>query len=309
MKEYGGLINDQTSKPIASTEIDDIVMDGGGDNYYFNVHVSHVCQDPKCEAAFCYECMKDYVRYSATVQLTNEEAYRIWYNKNKYRRLNFAKPVEYEEWVAPAYCGDGKSHHQWLQDKREEERKRLQKMIDDAAKAEAEAKAREEAMVKAIEAAQKAAGKAGVEGVAAAVAAAAADISEDESGKKLRYNLKFEEWAKRKHDERLTKLQQHSAELKKVQEIEKEREQTVKQFVSEWHVKKKKWEEDQAEREAEMEQKRVEELKKKMRKLNKPIYDVKDPNREPELPEYWVWDYDDKMKKLRTEQQRENIRK
>lgn len=97
-----------------TSELDQIKINSD-ENYYFDAQVSFVCQDPKCKAAYCYTCMKDYIKYSATVHQTNEEAYRIWYNKNINRQLNIIKPGEFEEWTAPEYHGKGISHARWLE--------------------------------------------------------------------------------------------------------------------------------------------------------------------------------------------------
>ena len=65
------------------------------DDIYFECRVGFVCPEAECKAAFCYDCMKDYVQYGATVSHTNEECYRIWYNKNKHRKLTLIKPIKY----------------------------------------------------------------------------------------------------------------------------------------------------------------------------------------------------------------------
>ena len=88
----------------------DYIKIGIDENYFFDAQVSFVCQEPKCKAAYCYTCMKDYIKHSATVQHTNEEAYRIWFNKNKNRKLNIIKPTKLEQWTAPEYYGKGKNH-------------------------------------------------------------------------------------------------------------------------------------------------------------------------------------------------------
>ena len=43
----------------------------------------------------------------------NEEAYRIWKNQNKNRKLTLIKPSKLEAWTAPEYGGKGKNHAQW----------------------------------------------------------------------------------------------------------------------------------------------------------------------------------------------------
>ena len=34
---------------------------------YMDCQVSFACEDPECKAAFCYDCMKDYLQYGSTV--------------------------------------------------------------------------------------------------------------------------------------------------------------------------------------------------------------------------------------------------
>ena len=108
----GGLCSSKTKEPINSKELGFIMLDDG-ENYYFDAEVSFVCKEPKCKAAFCYTCMKDYIKHSATVSCTNEEAYRIWKNQNKNRKLNLIKPGKLQPWTAPDYDGKGKNHAQW----------------------------------------------------------------------------------------------------------------------------------------------------------------------------------------------------
>ena len=46
-----------------------------------------------------------------------------------------------------------------------------------------------------------------------------------------------------------------------------------------------------------------------MRMQNKPIRAPKDPTRKPELPDDWVEEYDQKVKKMRNDQLRDKLRK
>lgn len=61
--------------------------------------------------------MRDYYKYGSTVTGNHDEAYRIWYNKNKYRKLDLLKPLKFESLRAPEYWGNGKSHATWLAEK------------------------------------------------------------------------------------------------------------------------------------------------------------------------------------------------
>ena len=58
--------------------------------------------------------MMDYVIYSASVSFTVEEDYRIWYNKNKHRKLNLLKPTPYVPLQAPEFWGQGQNYDAWL---------------------------------------------------------------------------------------------------------------------------------------------------------------------------------------------------
>lgn len=91
---YGGLIHTKTNESVRKHELGDWVPsdDYGAPNLHFMCQVKYVCVDPFCKVAFCHECMKDYINYSAGVSQTNEECYRIWYNKNKHRKLSLLKP-------------------------------------------------------------------------------------------------------------------------------------------------------------------------------------------------------------------------
>ena len=122
----GGLLDCERNVPMKRENLDKFMIETIPENqlnYYFNVKVSHVCQEAACRVAFCIDCMKDYIQYSAGVQHTNEEAYRIWYNKNKSRKMSSKKS---ETRVSSAIASVinpseknalGMTHEKWLMNK------------------------------------------------------------------------------------------------------------------------------------------------------------------------------------------------
>lgn len=66
------------------------------------------------------DCMKNYIKVSSTVTHTVEENYRIWYNKNKYRKLTLIKQPRYKPFTAPEYWGEGLTHDKWVAMKQKE---------------------------------------------------------------------------------------------------------------------------------------------------------------------------------------------
>lgn len=50
------------------------------------------------------------MKYGAKVTNKDDNAWKIWFKKNKYRKLDLLKPTKYEPLTAPEFWGNGKSH-------------------------------------------------------------------------------------------------------------------------------------------------------------------------------------------------------
>lgn len=178
--------------------------DPGGSYSYCNVYFC--CQEKDCRVAFCKPCMRDYYKYGSTVTGNHDEAYRIWYNKNKYRKLDLLKPLKFESLRAPEYWGNGKSHATWLAEKAKLARTK-----------------------------KEAGGEA---------AGADADAEAGKPKKSFIHNVTFNEWELKKQEDVQMMKRRHSAQVQKKEEDLKARREQSQQKYDQWLAKKEKLREE-----------------------------------------------------------------
>lgn len=74
----------------------------------YTSHVSYVCNDQKCRAAFCRHCIDHLIKYGPNISRA-DEVYKIWLKKNKARKLYMLEDQD-EEYNIPDYGPKGMSY-------------------------------------------------------------------------------------------------------------------------------------------------------------------------------------------------------